>query len=29
VGTPLLGDYLEEGLSKLGYSSDEETLSHL
>jgi hypothetical protein len=29
VGTPLLGDYLEEGLAKLGYSSDEETLSHL
>lgn len=29
VGTPLLGDYLEEGLAKLGYSSDDETLSHL
>lgn len=29
VGTPLLGDYLEEGLSKLGYSFDEEVSSHL
>ena len=29
AGTPLLSDYLEEGLSKLGYASDEETLSHL
>lgn len=29
VGTPLLGDYLEEGLAKLGYSFDEEVSSHL
>lgn len=29
LGTPLLGDYLEEGMSQLGYSMDKETLSHL
>src|SRR5690606_10360370 len=29
VGTPLLGDYLEEGLTKLGYSIDEAVSSHL
>lgn len=29
AGTPLLGDYLEEGLSRLGYSSDDEVSSHL
>lgn len=29
LGTPLLGDYLEEGMSQLGYSMDKETLAHL
>lgn len=29
VGTPLLSDYLEEGMNVLGYSMDAETLSHL
>ena len=29
AGTPLLGDYLEEGLAQLGYSSDKEVSSHL
>jgi hypothetical protein len=29
LGIPLLGDYLEEGLSLLGYSSEEYQLKHL
>jgi hypothetical protein len=29
VGTPLVGDYLEEGLSVLGYSCEDFSLNHL
>jgi hypothetical protein len=29
LGTPLLGDFLEDGLSELGLSIDEDALSHL
>lgn len=29
IGTPLLSDYLEEGMNALGYSMDDETLAHL
>ena len=29
IGTPLLGDFLEEGLSKLGYSCEEFELNRL
>ncbi|HVO02257.1 MAG TPA: DUF3775 domain-containing protein [Candidatus Cybelea sp.] len=29
LGTPLLGDYLENGLNELGYSCEEEEAEHL
>jgi hypothetical protein len=29
LGMPLLGDYLEEALSQLGYFCDEEEIGHL
>ena len=29
LGTPLLGDYLEEGLTEMGYTVDDYTLNHL
>lgn len=29
MGTPLLGDYLEEGLAKLGYAPDSDAIAHL
>ena len=29
IGTPLLGDFLEEGLSKLGYSCEEFEINRL
>jgi len=29
LGTPLLGDYLEEGLSVMGYDMDDYTFNHL
>ena len=29
LGTPLLGDYIEEGMNQLGYSMDKATLNHL
>lgn len=29
IGMPSIGDYLEEGLSELGYSCDETALAHL
>jgi hypothetical protein len=29
IGTPLLGDFLEEGLSKLGYSCEELEINRL
>jgi hypothetical protein len=29
LGTPLLGDYLEEGLNEMGFNVDDYTLNHL
>ncbi len=29
IGTPLVGDFLEEGLSKLGYSCEEFEINRL
>ena len=29
LGTPLVGDYLEEGLNEMGYDVDDYTLNHL